>query len=106
MSQRSASVSCIAAFLACLVSPAMAAELLYKASPAEYGDWRAIEHAIYENENLIALLEANPRTDDGYKAPIIAKAHAEIFRLRALLPRAQWQWVNPCCYSRKPIYIR
>jgi hypothetical protein len=106
MSQRRASVPCIAALLACLASPAMAAELLYKATPVVEGDWRAIEHAIYENENLIALLEANPQTDDGYKAPIIAKARAEIFRLRAMLPRAQFQWVNPCCYSRKPIYVR
>jgi hypothetical protein len=105
MSFGRAVLSCVALLLSCPALPAGAAELFYKAAPTEYYDWRAIEHAIYEIENLIALLEANPQTDDGYKAPIIAKARAEIFRLRVMLPRAQWEWVNPCCYSRKPIYI-
>ena len=71
-------------------------------------DFRSVRarQAIDERENLIALLEANPETDDGYKAPIIDKARAEAWRLRATLPRPQWRWTNPCCYSRRPIYIR
>ena len=55
---------------------------------------------------MIAFLEADPQTDDGYKAPIITKARAEIRRLQATLGPPQWRWTTPCCYSRKPIYIR
>jgi len=68
--------------------------------------WRETHEAIYALENRIAMLEANPQVDDGYKAPIISRARADIRRLRATLPRAHWQWVVPCCYSRKHIYIR
>ena len=82
------------------------------ASPATAGHWRAhhadwwsIHQAIYERENRIALLEANPETDDGYRAPIITRTRAEIWRLHAALGPAQWQWTTPCCYSRPPIYI-
>jgi hypothetical protein len=72
---------------------------------AFYGDWWAIHQAIYERENRIALLEANPETDDGYRAPIISRHRAEIRRLHAALGPAQWQWTSPCCYSRPAIYI-
>jgi hypothetical protein len=72
---------------------------------AHYADWWSIHQAIYERENRIALLEANPETDDGYRAPIITRARAEIWRLHAALGPAQWQWTTPCCYSRAPIYI-
>jgi hypothetical protein len=72
---------------------------------AHYADWWSIHQAIYERENRIALLEANPETDDGYRAPIITRARAEIWRLHAALGPAQWQWTTPCCYSRPPIYI-
>jgi hypothetical protein len=72
---------------------------------AHYGDWWAIHQAIYERENRIALLEANPETDDGYRAPIISRHRAEIRRLHAALGPAQWQWTSPCCYGRPPIYI-
>jgi hypothetical protein len=68
--------------------------------------WRATRHAIYELENEIALLEADPAIDDGYRAPVIARARADIFRLRATLHPALWRWTVPCCYSRRPIYIR
>jgi hypothetical protein len=67
---------------------------------------RATRYAIYVLENRIARLEADPYVDDGYKAPIISGARAEIFRLRATLPAAQWRWTVPCCYSRKPVHIR
>lgn len=89
--------------LAGIVSPAAAGQYRHAAHSA---DWRATHHAIYERENLIALLEANPQTDDGYKAPVISRARADIARLRATLARPQWRWTTPCCYSRRPIYIR
>ncbi len=85
--------------------------LIGVASPAiawedENGDWRATRHAIYKLENLIAFLEGDPQTDDGYKAPIITRARAEIRRLQATLGPPRWRWTTPCCYSRSPIYIR
>ncbi len=67
---------CGVLLFACIGSPAIAWE-------DENGDWLATHHAIYELENLIAFLEADPQTDDGYKAPIITKARAEIRRLQA-----------------------
>jgi len=70
-----------------------------------YGDWWSTHQAIYEMNNRIALLEANPETDDGYRAPIINRTRAQIRRLHATLGPAQWQWTTPCCYSRPPIYI-
>jgi len=72
---------------------------------AHYADWWSIHQAIYERENRIAFLEADPETDDGYRAPIISRHRAEIRRLHAALGPAQWQWTTPCCYSRPPIYI-
>jgi hypothetical protein len=91
-----------------------AAVLLGGLSPAAAGDhWRhrhgeryATRHAIYELENRIAFLEANPEIDDGYKGPIITQARADILRLRAGLRPATWRWASPCCYSRRPIHIR
>jgi hypothetical protein len=73
---------------------------------AQVDSWRATHEAIYALENRNALLEADPQVDDGYRAPIISRARADIRRLRATLPREHWQWVVPCCYSRKHIVIR
>ena len=84
-------------------TPAVAGQCTLRADPA---CWRATHHAIYELENLIAYLEADPETDDGYRAPIIAKARADILRLRAGLGRPQWRWTTPCCYGRPAIRIR
>jgi hypothetical protein len=95
--------ACAALVLACNVSAAPAREFWHKGHGAE---WRETHEAIYALENRIALLEADPEMDDGYKAPVITRARAEIRRLRATLYPAQWQWVSPCCYSRRPIYIR
>jgi len=95
-----------ALFAALAVSPAMAGELLHEAPAAGVVGWRSVHDAIYERENLIAYLEADPETDDGYKAPIIAQARAEIRALEAMLASPQWRWTKPCCYSRRPIYIR
>ncbi|HUD86811.1 MAG TPA: hypothetical protein VMR17_10175 [Xanthobacteraceae bacterium] len=62
--------------------------------------------AIYQKENLIARLEANPDIDEGYKGPVITAARAEIHRLRATLDPPQAPGPLPCCYTRKPLYIR
>jgi hypothetical protein len=90
---------CAVFLFAAIASPAVAWE-------DENGDWLATRHAIYELEKRIAFLEADPQTDDGYKAPIIIRARAEIRRLQATLGPPQWRWTTPCCYSRRPIYIR
>lgn len=70
-----------------------------------YGDWWSTHQAIYELNNRIAFLEADPETDDGYRAPNINRRRAEIRRLHATLGPAQWQWTSPCCYSRPPLFI-
>lgn len=93
---------CFAVLLVCAASPALAGECRHDPDP---WCWRATHQAIYEREKLIAILEANPQTDDGYRAPIIADARAEIWRLRAALYRPEWNWTTPCCYSRPPIHI-
>lgn len=98
-------LACLAVLLAAIASPATAGEQRHEISALDIDAWRAVHAGIYEGENLIALLEANPHTDDGYKAPIIGRARADIGRLNATLPRPQWRWTNPCCYSRSPIYI-
>jgi hypothetical protein len=84
-------------------APAIAAERRY--APDTDG-WFAARHAIYERHDAIALLAANPDTDDGYKAPIMSRARREIWRLQATLERPRWRYVTPCCYSRPPIHIR
>jgi hypothetical protein len=99
MTMRRAILLCAVLLFAGIAPPAVAWE-------DDNGGWQATRHAIYELENLIAFLEADPQTDDGYKAPIITKARAEIRRLQATLGHAQWRWTTPCCYSRRPIYIR
>ncbi len=95
-----------ALLLATIAAPASAGQYRHKALAVDIGDWRAAHHAIYAAENLIAVLQANPQADDGYKGPIITRARAEILRLQAALGRPQWRWPTPCCYSRRPIYIR
>ena len=95
--------ACIALLLASGVSPAAAKPFWHG---GHGGHWRATHAAIYELENRIAFLEADPEIDDGYKAPIINRARAEISRLQASLGRPQWRWPTPCCYGRRPIYIR
>ncbi len=70
------------------------------------GHWRATHQAIYELRNDVALLEADPEADDGYKAAVATRNRADIRKLRATLPRAEWRWISPCCYSRRPIYVR
>ena len=103
MNIRRAGIAIAILFLAALGSPATAEEAAHW---AQVDRWRDTHEAIYALEGRIAMLEADPQVDDGFKAPIISRARADIRRLRATLPRAHWQWVVPCCYSRKHIYIR
>ena len=98
--------ACTAGLVAGVGTPATAGEYWHSGYGSHDGHWRATHRAIYKLENLIALLEADPATDDGYKAPIINRARADIRRLRATLDRAQWRWSTPCCYSHRPIHIR
>jgi hypothetical protein len=62
--------------------------------------------AIYDLVNRIALLEANPDVDDAVKGPEITADRAEIHRLRAMLGSPPREWSTPCCYARRPLYIR
>jgi hypothetical protein len=68
--------------------------------------WRAVDGAIYELNNRIALLEANPEIDDGYKGRIISRARRDIRKLNATLEPSRWEWPTPCCYGRRPIRIK
>lgn len=56
--------------------------------------------------NLIAYLESNPDVDDDYKGPIIALARARLLALRGALGPQLPVSALPCCYTRRPIYIR
>jgi hypothetical protein len=106
MKRAHAMFSCFAVLFAGIASPAAAGDYALKAAAFESDAGLAVHAAIYDATNLIARLEANPRTDDGYRAPIIERARSDIRKLHTLLPSAQWRWTNPCCYSRRPIYIR
>jgi hypothetical protein len=94
-----------ALLLAGSLSPAMAQDYWYgywHHSPR----WRAVDGGIYQLNNRIAFLEANPDIDDGYKGPIISRARRDIRKLNATLLPAQWEWPTPCCYGRRSIHIR
>jgi hypothetical protein len=99
--------------------------LAFTAMPARAGDfWTCNDtdywctrDAIYRQFRLIARLEANPDIDEGVKGPAITTARAEIHRLRATIhepPPRDWAtiasppraWTVPCCYARRPLYIR
>jgi hypothetical protein len=67
--------------------------------------WRA-HRAIYHKENHIAYLEADPDVDDSYKGPIIDHLRHKILHIRAAIGPRWPHWPTPCCYSRRPIYIR
>jgi hypothetical protein len=67
--------------------------------------WRA-HHALYHMGNRIAYLEANPNVDDSDKGPIIDRLQSRILRLRAAIGPRWPHWPSPCCYSRRPVYIR
>jgi hypothetical protein len=94
-------------------------------APARAGDfWGCTDtpywctrDAIYAQFKLIARLEADPDVDEAVKGPLITAARAEIHRLRATIsepPPHEWttigspfhQALTPCCYTRKPLYLR
>jgi hypothetical protein len=62
--------------------------------------------SIYHKHNRIAYLEANPDVDDSFKGPVITHLHLKVLRIRAKIGPRWPVWPTPCCYSRKPIYIR
>jgi hypothetical protein len=68
--------------------------------------WHTVHRSIYELENRIALLEANPEIDDAYKGPPISGARADIRGLNDKLDPPRWRWAVPCCYSRKTVRLR
>ncbi len=65
-----------------------------------------IRDAIYQDIKLINHLEANPDIDDSVRGPQIVAARADIQRLRRLLGPVQNVGIEPCCYSRRRIYVR
>jgi hypothetical protein len=88
-------------FLAGVASPASAGENGQAVDCA----WCARD-AIYADVSLISHLEANPDLDDGIKGPEITTARADIHRLRKQIGPVVDDSPYPCCYSRKPLYVR
>ena len=77
----------------------------------EYGQiddscYQCIRDAIYADVKLIDRLEANPDIDEGIKGPQIIAARADIHRLRAMLGPLEQESAEPCCYTRRPLFIR
>jgi hypothetical protein len=93
---------CFVFLLAAIITPARAGDFF---QDGVFCYW-CIRDAIYANTKLIAHLEANPDVDEAVKGPIIFAAHAEIHRLRRLIGPIGDTGALPCCYSRKPIYVR
>jgi hypothetical protein len=87
--------------LACVATPAMAG-----CDRSDESCWWQAHHVIYHMENRIAFLEANPDADDGYKGPIIDHLHRKVLRIRAAIGPRWPHWPSPCCYSRRPLYVR
>ena len=68
--------------------------------------WHNVHHTIYELQNRIALLEANPEiVDDPAKGPSISADRAAIRCLDATLEPPRWPWAVACCYTLKPIRL-
>lgn len=93
---------CAVLLAACIASPAVAGQAV-SAADFCYG---CTDDTIYGLTTLSAYLEANPDVDDAVKGPIITAAHVRILHLRAALMPARPSSPTPCCYRRKPIYIR
>ena len=68
--------------------------------------WLHAHRGIYHKHELIAYLEANPDVDDSVKGPLITRLHHKMLAKRARIGPRWPVWPTPCCYSRKPIYIR
>jgi hypothetical protein len=105
----------VGSLLAASAAPTQAAELRrveyflpaveYSPSPEAFCPWR-IRDAIYADTKVIAHLEANPDVDESDKGPLILGARAEVHYLRRILGPVHRITASPCCYSRKPIYVR
>lgn len=93
---------CTVIVFACIASRVSAQDA---GPPTDICYW-CTRDAIYELVNRIALLEANPDVDEAVKGPEITAARAEIHRLRAMLGPPPREWLAPCCYARRPLYIR
>jgi hypothetical protein len=93
---------CGALVLAGIASPVFAGDYVQTEEPCYW----CVRDAIYEDVRLIAHFEANPDVDESVKGPEITAARADIHRLRATLGPLQEEGPNPCCYARKPLYIR
>jgi hypothetical protein len=87
---------------ACIASPATAGEY----PPIDESCYRCIRDAIYADVTLIDRLEADPEVDDGVKGPQILAARADIHRLRKILGPVEDGGTEPCCYTRKPLFVR
>jgi hypothetical protein len=68
--------------------------------------WLHAHRSIYHKHNRIAYLEANPDVDDSFKGPVITHLHHKVLRIRANIGPRWPVWPTPCCYSRKPMYVR
>jgi hypothetical protein len=88
--------------LAGIASPVMAGDI----PPVDPTCYWCIRDAIYADVTQIDHLEANPDIDEAIKGPQIVAARAEIHRLRALLGSLNIEGPEPCCYSRKTMFIR
>ena len=90
-----------------LASPAMLASAAMAGCEGDAQTcWAEAHDALSDMGNRIASLQANPDADDAYKGPIIDHLSTKRLRLRAVIG-ARWpHWPTPCCYSRRPIYIR
>jgi hypothetical protein len=88
--------------VACMASPVMAGD----AAPVDVTCYWCVRDALYADVALINHLEANPDVDDAIKGPQIFAARADIHRLRALLGPLNVEGPEPCCYARKPMFIR
>jgi hypothetical protein len=93
---------CFVFVLAGIMTPARAGDFFQDGA---FCYW-CIRDAIYADTKLIAHLEANPDVDEAVKGPIIFAAHTDIRRLRRLIGPIGDTGALPCCYSRKPIYVR
>ena len=90
----------------CAAMPARAGDFFGFFSAPDPQCYWCIRDAIYADVKLIDHLEANPDVDDALKGPQIAAARADIHRLRFLLGPLLQEGPEPCCYSRRPLYIR
>jgi hypothetical protein len=88
--------------LASTASPVMAGDI----TPIDASCYWCVRDAIYADVALINHLEGNPDIDDAIKGPQIFSARADIHRLRALLGPLNIEGPEPCCYARKPMFIR